>query len=239
MAAGLYSVTVTDDNGCTASTSISVGSLANLSASASVSSAILCNGGTTTVNITATGGAAPYTGTGSLANVTAGTYTYTVTDVNGCNASTTLTVTEPTLLTASINILNPIACNGGAAVIEVVASGGTPNYIGTGPVSGLTAGTHTYTITDGNTCTASASITLTEPAALVVSTSQTNVACNGGNNGSATASVSGGTAPYTYSWSNSANTSAISSLSAGTYSLTVTDVNGCSNNLASVTITEP
>ncbi|NCX89947.1 MAG: hypothetical protein EBX02_12800 [Betaproteobacteria bacterium] len=120
-----------------------------------------------------------------------------------------------------------------------MATGGTPTYLGTGPIPGLTAGTHTYTITDGNNCTASASITLTEPAALVVSTSQTNVACNGGNNGSATASVSGGTAPYTYSWSNSANTSAISSLSAGTYSLTVTDVNGCSNNLASVTITEP
>ncbi|NCV56913.1 MAG: hypothetical protein EBW54_12090, partial [Betaproteobacteria bacterium] len=127
---------------------------------------------------------------------------------------------------------------GGAAVIEVVATGGTPTYFGTGPIPGLTAGTHTYTITDGNNCTASASITLTEPAALVVSTSQTNVACNGGNNGSATASVSGGTAPYTYSWSNSANTSAISSLSAGTYSLTVTDVNGCSNNLASVTIVQ-
>ncbi|NCZ48376.1 MAG: hypothetical protein EBX59_12610, partial [Betaproteobacteria bacterium] len=99
LAAGSYAVTVTDGNGCSASSNVIVGSLASLTASASVSSPILCNGGTTTVNITATGGAAPYTGTGSLANVTAGTYTYTVTDVNGCTASTTLTVTEPTPLT--------------------------------------------------------------------------------------------------------------------------------------------
>ena len=97
----------------------------------------------------------------------------------------------------------------------------------------------TYNITDANNCPASASITINEPAALAVSTSQNNVACNGGNNGSATATVTGGTAPYTYNWSNSANTATISTLTAGTYSLMVNDNNGCTNNLASVTITEP
>ncbi|NCW51590.1 MAG: hypothetical protein EBV89_10060, partial [Betaproteobacteria bacterium] len=200
LAAGSYSLTVTDANGCTASSNVTVGSLASLTASASVSSPILCNGGTTTVNITATGGAAPYTGTGSLANVTAGTYTYTVTDVNGCTASTTLTVTEPTPLVASINVLNPIACNGGVAVIEVVATGGTPTYLGTGPIPGLAAGTHTYTITDANNCPASASITLAEPAVLALSTSVVDVSCNAGASGAIDLTVTGGTAPYTYLW---------------------------------------
>ena len=109
LAAGIYTVTVTDANGCTASASQSVGSLSLLSASASITAPILCNGQTATVDVTATGGTGPYTGTGSFANVAAGNVTYTVTDANGCTASTTITVTEPSQLTASINLLNPLA----------------------------------------------------------------------------------------------------------------------------------
>ena len=239
LAAGLYTVTVTDANGCIATASQSVGSLSLLNVTASITSPILCNGQTATVDVTATGGTGPYTGTGSFSNVAAGNVTYTVTDANNCSTSTTITVNEPTQLNASINVLNPIECNGGSAVIEVVASGGTPNYTGTGPLSGLGAGPYTYNITDANNCPASASITLTQPAVLAVSTSQNNVACNSGNDGSATATVTGGTAPYSYNWSNNGNTATISTLTAATYSLIVTDDNGCINNLASVTITEP
>ena len=239
LAAGLYTVTVTDANGCIATASQSVGSLSLLNVTASITSPILCNGQTATVDVTATGGTGPYTGTGSFSNVAAGNVTYTVTDANNCSTSTTITVNEPTQLNASINVLNPIECNGGSAVIEVVASGGTPNYTGTGPLSGIGAGPYTYNITDANNCPASASITLTQPAVLAVSTSQNNVACNSGNDGSATATVTGGTAPYSYNWSNNGNTATISTLTAATYSLIVTDDNGCINNLASVTITEP
>jgi hypothetical protein len=79
--AGNYTVTVTDNNNCSAIASVLVNQLSGLTASATVSAPILCNGGTATVDVTATGGTGPYSGTGQF-NVTAGSYSYTVTDSN-------------------------------------------------------------------------------------------------------------------------------------------------------------
>jgi hypothetical protein len=94
--------------------------------------------------------------------------------------------------------------------------------------SSLTAGTYSCTITDANSCTFTQTFNITEPSALSVTTSQTDVTCNGGNNGSATVSVTGGTSPYTYAWAPSGGTAATaSSLTAGTYSCTITDANSC------------
>jgi len=199
---------------------------------------ILCSGGSATIDVTASGGTAPYTGTGTTTS-TAGLQTFTVSDANGCTASATITILEPAALSASVNVLNPIACNGGFAVIDVIASGGTPTYTGVGTFPGIAAGTYTYNISDANGCTASASITLTEPAVLSASiASQTNVACNGGNTGSIDATVTGGTSAYTYSWSNTATSEDLTSLTAGTYTLSVTDANGCTAS-TSTSITEP
>ncbi|MBK7430048.1 MAG: right-handed parallel beta-helix repeat-containing protein [Bacteroidetes bacterium] len=157
----------------------------------SSSTAIACNGGTATVTVSASGGTGSYTGTGTF-TVTAGTYTYTVTDVNGCTATTTITVTEPAVLVASSSA-TAIACNGGTSTVTVSASGGTAPYTGTGPVT-VTAGTYTYTVTDANGCTNSTTITVTEPTALVASSSATAIACNGGTS-TVTVSATGGTAP--------------------------------------------
>jgi hypothetical protein len=187
------------------------------------------------IYISASGGTVPYSGTGSF-SVTAGTYSYIVTDANGCSASTSATVTEPTLLTASTNVTN-VLCNGGNGSVQVSANGGTAPYTGTGSYT-VTAGTYNYTVTDANGCSALTSATVTEPTALTASTNQTNVSCYGGNNGSASVYATGGTAPYTYSWSNTDNTSTTNNLSAGTYSVNVTDANGCTYS-TSATITEP
>ncbi|MBW6482410.1 MAG: T9SS type A sorting domain-containing protein [Vicingaceae bacterium] len=100
---------------------------------------------------------------------------------------------------------------------------------------------YNVTVTDANGCTSNVSnITITEPTALAGSlTSQTNVACNGGTNGSATVSATGGTAPYTYLWSNAATSATATGLAAGNYNVTITDANGCTTNVSNITITEP
>ncbi len=232
--AGTYSYTVSDANGCSTSTSATVNEPSALAASTSVTNA-LCNGGNGTVNISANGGTAPYTGTGSF-TVTAGTYNYTVSDANGCSTSTSATVNEPSALAASTSVTNAL-CNGGNGTVNVSANGGTAPYTGTGSFT-VAAGTYNYTVTDANGCTTTTSATVTEPTALTATTIQTNVSCNGGNNGSASVYATGGTAPYTYAWSNSGNNSTSNDLSAGTYSVVVTDANGCSYT-TSATITEP
>ena len=94
------------------------------------------------------------------------------------------------------------------------------------------------TVTDANGCTAQASATITQPSAIVLSSTSTNVSCNGGNYGSINLSATAGVAPYTYSWSSSQTTANITNLTAGSYTVTVTDANGCTAQ-ATLTITQP
>jgi len=230
LASGNYSVTVTDDLHCTATTTVTVGQISQLIASQTHTN-VSCHGGSNgSATISASGGTTPYSGTGTFTGLTAGNYTYNVTDANGCTASTTVTISEPTSLSAFVSQNTPILCHGGSATITVSGSGGTSSYSGTGTFS-VTAGSYGYTITDAHGCTASASITITEPAALSASSSVvSNVSCNGGSNGSVSVAASGGTAPY--------SGTGTFSVSAGTYSYTVTDANGCTAN-TSVTVTQP
>jgi hypothetical protein len=131
-------------------------------------------GGSSTVTVSATGGTAPYTGTGDFTEV-AGTYTYTVTDANGCTATTTITITEPAELVASSSA-TAILCNGGSSTVTVSATGGTAPYTGTGDFT-ETAGTYTYTVTDANGCTATTTITITEPTVLSATAIATPSTC--------------------------------------------------------------
>ncbi|MCB2206310.1 hypothetical protein KQI65_16320 [bacterium] len=231
LTAGTHTLTVTDANGCSASATVTLTEPSSaLNVSAAVTSAISCNGGNATVSVTASGGTAPYTGTGTFSK-SAGTHTFTVTDANGCSESTTLTITQPAnALAVAATVTSAISCHGGSGTIDVTASGGTPPYNGTGTFNN-TAGTYTFTVTDANNCTASATVTLTEPAAAIsvnaAITSQIN--CHGGT-GTVEVTASGGTPPYT-------GTGTFSK-TAGTHTFTVTDANGCSAS-ASVTLTEP
>ena len=223
--AGTYTFTITDANGCTAQTGITVTQPTQLSAS-SGSGAIQCFGGSTTVTVSGSGGTAPYTGTGSFTR-TAGTYTFTITDANGCTAQTSITISQPDQLIAASSIASPILCFGGSTSVNVTASGGTPSFTGTGSFT-RTAGTFNFTVTDANGCTAQTGITITQPTALSGTATAGPASCNGGSNGTATISPSGGTAPYTYLWSNGATTQTATGLPSGTYTVTVTDANGCS-----------
>ncbi len=221
-AGGPYSYTVTDANGCTDTVTIDVitePSQLNITVDATP---ILCHGGTSTVTISATGGTAPYLGTGTF-TVSAGTYTYTVTDANGCTASKKITITEPPVLKIMVNA-TPILCNGGTSTVTVTASGGTEPYSGTGTFT-VSAGTYTYTVTDANNCTATETITITEPDPLSLTLDIPEILCIGGTS-EITATVLGGTPPYSYNWSNGASGNPVN-LPAGDYSVTVTDANGC------------
>jgi gliding motility-associated-like protein len=224
----------------------------------------LCNGQANgTIGVDATGGTFPYTyswssGLGSndtVTNVAAGTYTVTVTDVNGCSAFTVINLSQPTVLvtpgTATMVVCNG-ACDGTATVN---ASGGTLPYTynwtpgnptgdGTPSITNLCPGNYTVTVTDFNGCISTYDTTITQPPLLTLAMSQTNASCGGICDGTATATVSGGVTPYVYVWSTGASTStnsttnAISALCAGSYTLQITDANGCSR-MDSVTITEP
>ncbi len=261
LSAGIYSITVTDNNGCIAVTSVTVTQPASaLSVSiASVTNAS-CNAGLGAAKANAAaGGTAPYTyawtpsgGTGLTATaLPAGSYTITATDNNGCTATAIAVITQPTSLAITTSSVNSIACYGGRGSISAdSATGGTEPYTyhwtpsgGTNlTASNLVAGTYTITVTDNHGCTANVSATITTPAnAVAISmSSHTSISCNGGSNGSATAfSATGGTSPYNYSWSPSGgNNLTASNLSAGIYTIVVTDNNGCTAS-ANVNITQP
>ena len=105
--------------------------------------------------------------------------------------------------------------------------------------SGLASGTYTVTITDANLCSIQKTVTITQPSAITATTSQTNISCNGGTNGTASVTPAGGTGPYTYSWAPTGGTAATASgLASGTYTVTITDANLCSIQ-KTVTITQP
>ncbi len=253
LSAGTYHVTITDANGCTLSKCVIIGEPTALTASIS-STNVSCNGGNNgSATVTASGGTAPYSyswtntcATETNNNLAAGTYSVVVTDANGCSYTASVTITEPAVLALTTST-NNVLCNGGSdGSATVTANGGTAPYnyawsnlAGTATASNLTAGTYTVVVTDANNCTATATVTITQPTALTLSFTTSNVSCNGGNNGSATANVNGGTAPYSYAWSNGGSTATISNLTAGTYTVTITDANGCSiisNNPISNTV---
>ncbi len=186
--------------------------------------------------------------TASISGLTAGTYTVTVTDVAGCEAITSVNLTQPSALIAAISSYTNISCNGqnnGSAT--VTASGGTTPYTylwNTSPAqttqtsTSLSAGTWYVTVTDNNGCTAFSTITISEPSVLSATISSiTHVTCYGGNNGSLTVTPTGGMSPYSYNWTGGQSTSTATNLTAGLYSVTVTDNHGCTTT-ASASITQ-
>lgn len=256
LAAGSYTVTVTDNNGCTATNSVAVNNSGSPTASTTVISNVSCFGGNNgSASVSISGGSAPYTqswtpsgGTGLTATgLTAGTYTVTVTDNVGCVVTATAVITQPTALAATTTNTN-VACNGGTTgTATVTATGGTSPYTyvwnpsgGTGTTaSGLAAGTYTVTVTDNKGCTTTATATITQPTAITATMSNTPVSCFGGSNGTATVVAAGGTPGYTYSWAPSGGTNATASgLTQGTYTVTITDANGCTRT-GNTTVTQP
>jgi SprB repeat len=211
--AGTHTFTVTDANGCTTTTSCEIKQPTKLEASCKAIDA-KCFGGQGNISVSATGGTSPYSGTGSF-DLIAGTYSYTVTDANGCTTTTSCEIKQPTKLEASCKAIDA-KCFGGQGNITVSATGGTSPYSGTGSFD-LIAGTYSYTVTDAG-CTTTTSCEIKQPTKLEASCKAIDAKCFGGQ-GNITVSATGGTSPYSGTGS--------FDLIAGTYSYTVTDANGC------------
>jgi gliding motility-associated-like protein len=239
---GNYTITVTDANGCTQTASTVVSTLTALNVTAT-STSVNCNGSLGTAIASVTNGASPYTYTWSpsggsnstAAGLSAGTYTVTVLDANGCEGEASVTITQPNLINLTTSsTLTSCSSNTGTATVTA-ANGNSPYTYLWNPsgntnatATGLSAGVYTVTVTDANGCISTASVSVQNPSTFTLSTTTTESTCSG-NNGSATVAVVGGTPPFTYIWSPSGNTTAnATGLSAGTYTVTVTDANGCS-----------
>ncbi|MFC0605836.1 beta strand repeat-containing protein, partial [Winogradskyella pulchriflava] len=252
LAAGDYEVTITDANGCTTTNNATINQPSEtLSATVTNITNVDCNGGANgSITVEAAGGTSPYQysidngatnqGSGLFENLTAGAYTILITDDNDCTTTVNATVTQPNTLTVSIVDVNDVDCSGEASGdITIEVNGGTQPYsyswsnsATSQNLTDIIAGNYTVTVTDANGCTASTNTTVSEPAnplSINISKIDANTA-QGCTNGQATADVSGGTAPYSYLWSASANNqtnATATNLPVGTHSVTVTDANGC------------
>ncbi len=248
LAGGNYTVTVSDSCGSVVTASVIIGqSSVTISIAARVIEA--CDGVGYITAHPAAGGASPYTyswapsgGTNltTATNLGAGNYTITATDNNGCSGTAVESITLPPQLTATANILSNITCNGGndGSVSSTFAGGTSPyNYSwfpGGGTNSsegGLVAGVYIFTVSDSNGCTATASVTLTEPNGMTISqysVSQTqNQVCGGL---AAVTVTAGGVPPFTYLWNGGQTSDTLGGQCAGIYCCTITDNNGCSQS---------
>lgn len=256
LAAGNYSVTVTAANGCQTTFTRTLNTAPAITVTPTPT-AVACNGGATgSINLSVSGGTPAFTylwadgpATQNRSGLLAGAYSVTVTDSRGCTGTANTTVTQPAVISATPTI-TPANCFGQASgAISLAVAGGTAPYTflwndgaSTQNRTGLAAGNYSVVITDSRGCTQAVnSLTVTQPAAaLTLTTSVVNQTCSGVNNGSATVTPAGGTAPYSYDWSGNPTgdgTATITGLAGGSYSVTVTDAKGCTA-VASVVVSQ-
>jgi hypothetical protein len=255
LSAGTYSVIVTDANGCTAAYSGIVTAPGSALAVTLYPSPALCFGTPTGgVDLTVAGGVPGYTYSWSngqtsqdLTGVVGGQYTVTVQDANGCLYADTIEVSQPQSALTLTQVTTNISCNGlSDGYINLIVSGGTQAYTylwntgdTTQDLSNIPAGSYHVTVTDANGCVGSLTVLVTQPSALVgVSGVATNILCHGAATGSIAVQGTGGTGIYTYLWNNGSTAATLSGVSAGIYSVTVRDNNGCSAN-QSWTLSQP
>ena len=239
--AGSYSVMVTDSVGCTATDTLLVTEPPVLGDSLSFTEPV-CNGEANgSIDLTAYGGTPGLSylwsngdTTQDLSNLAAGIYSVVITDSLGCSLEDSVQLNQPAAVTAMLTVTNPL-CNGDTnGAIDLTAMGGTPGYAyqwGTGDstanISGLSPGWYAVTLTDSLGCTGMDSAEVTEPAALSSSGTITDEITPPGNNGAIDLTVAGGTPGYTFLWNTAATSEDLSGLAAGTYSVEITDSNGC------------
>ena len=255
LSAGIYSVVVTDAYGCVASEGYTINEPATpLTVSIISQTNVLCFGQATgSATAEASGGTAPYSyswdsdpvQTAALAeNLAAGVYTVTVTDANGCTATSTVTITQPPVgITVNITSTDVLCFGEANGTATAEASGGTAPYSyswNTTPeqtaatATGLAAGSYTVTVTDADGCTATGTVMIVEPLALVLSASSTDASCPDVTDATIDLTISGGTSPYSVIWNDGSTSEDRTSVTNGTYTVVVTDANGCSANLTVV-----
>lgn len=251
LAPGTYTVTVTDNNGCTETLNVTVPSSAGPAPFIDIFNDVACAGALTgDVTIGVTGGTAPFqyslnAGPNQASNffsgLSAGNHTITVTDANGCTGNVPVTISQPTPVQFNVTVQDA-SCNGVCdGEITVTANGGTPGYeyssnngITYQPMNvltGLCAGTIDVVVRDANGCLANSPVNVPEPAPLTINPTFVEPSCHGLSDGSITFSAAGGTAPYNYSINNGTSfvgsVDPVTGIAGGFYNLLVEDDNGC------------
>lgn len=251
---GTYSVTINDAGGCPFSNSYSITEPTDITITIDSENDISCytanngsisitvTGGTGSYGYTWTKGGNAYATTEDISNLGPGNYMVSVTDANNCGPRTmSFTITEPPLLVVTLVSQTNVLCYGAATgAITTSVSGGTPgsgySFVWTGPggftsaaqnLVGIPAGTYDLTVTDANGCIKNLSVVITQSTDIVIAYTTTPITCYGANNASLAVTLSGGNPPYQFLWSNLSTSLTQTNLSAGSYTITVTDNVGC------------
>ncbi|MBI4929394.1 MAG: T9SS type A sorting domain-containing protein [Bacteroidetes bacterium] len=255
---GNYSVIVTDANGCTGSdaATVTINPLPSITLDSTFD--VNCNGGADgEIYTTSSGGTAPYTYlwmpgaglTGDYIGVSAGAYTLTTTDANGCTKTKNATVNEPTAISVTVDsVFDATSCNSSNGKIYTTLSGGTsaftyvwaPSGGTTGDATGLAIGTYTLNVIDANGCASSATSAIINAGLITLAfDSSFNVTCNGGSDGEIYTTATGGAGALTYNWNpGNGNADDTTGIPAGTYTLLVTDASGCTQSVTA-SLTQP
>jgi hypothetical protein len=239
LSAGIYYCTLTDNSGCSNTDTVEIFEPTPILVSESITH-IDCNGlnnGTATLSIT--GGTLPYSinWNGSDTNaLNGGQHNYTITDNSGCSINDSIFINEPTEINITTLITNSINCfndSDGSIDLSVVGGNGAYSYSWsngaiTQNLSNITAGQYIATVTDSNNCSMNDTVIIDQPDVLSITLDSIadQTSCSPVN-GNISISTTGGTSPYSFSWSNGETTENISSLSANTYTLSVYDTNNC------------
>jgi len=251
--AGNYCVTVSDENGCSAIICEDVSEPEALAVTEEIQNVSCFTGADGEITVTVTGGVEPYSylwtngqTTQTATGLTQGMTGVIITDFNDCTITADYMVGEPTELTASTDF-TALSCDGTPdGTATVTGLGGTEPYTylweggqTTQTAINLEAVTYSVTVIDFQGCEATSEVTLTEPVEVIIDgIDPTNVTCNGGSDGAATVIYSGGTAPFDITWSNTETGETVTALTAGTYTVNISDQSGC-NASETVTIEEP
>jgi hypothetical protein len=261
LAANTYSLLVEDDNNCTATSDVIIIANPVITGPITISTPISCNGGSNgALNLAPGGGVGPYTyvwSNGStsedISGLAVGDYTVTVKDTKNCEKSFNRTLTQPQPITinatpSDFNGSNVSCFGGNNGSINITPVGGNGGYTyswSNGSISQnvntLSAGTYSVTVTDNKSCTGDKSVAITQPAQLVTTTSQQDLACFGDNTGSITVSTVGGTTNYEYSINGGTNwqsATTFNNLTASAYTVLTRDANSCPDS-DNVTLTSP
>ena len=252
---GIYTVLVTDGFGCSETASVQVINPNPITINNISTTNVTCFGlNNGSVSLNASGGFSPYTidfGIHNPSALTQGVYSVTVTDSNNCpTVDTIFTILEPGELIVN-STKSDVSCNGynDGGVFIAISGGSYPfSFSWSGPngyfspfqnINNLIPGNYNLFLVDANGCSDSYDILINEPNLMNNSINSINVSCNGGTDGFINISPTGGVQPYSYAWNNGSNLQDQINISAGIYSVNISDINGCNLPVITTLVTEP